>query len=68
MENHEFSEHARDMLKERNIEESWVEQVVTDPDRREEKKDGTVASSGRLRFVGGVTFGLSSIQPQSRQG
>jgi len=41
------------MLKERNIEESWVEQVVKDPDRREEKKDGTVDFIGAIEVCGG---------------
>ncbi|MFQ5895471.1 MAG: DUF4258 domain-containing protein [Nitrospinota bacterium] len=39
---HEFSQHARDMLKERNIREAWVRLAVENPEKREPKEDGTV--------------------------
>lgn len=35
---YEFSEHARDMLKEREIKEEWVKQTLEKPDREEGKK------------------------------
>ena len=39
---YELSEHAYDMLKERNIQESWVKLAIEDPDIKEFKDDGTV--------------------------
>ena len=39
---YEFSEHAHDMLKERSIREAWVRLVLEEPERKEEKEDGTV--------------------------
>jgi len=41
---YEFSEHAYDMLQERNIREDWVKLVMEDPERREPMDDGTVHS------------------------
>ena len=38
----ELSEHAYDMLQERNIREDWVKLVMEDPERREPMDDGTV--------------------------
>jgi len=40
----ELSEHAYDMLQERNIREDWVKLVMEDPERREPMDDGTVHS------------------------
>lgn len=42
MVDYEFSEHACDMLDERNIAESWVALALEKPERTEEKEDGTV--------------------------
>lgn len=39
---HEFSEHAYDMLKERNVSEVWVKLVIEEPEMKELKDDGTV--------------------------
>lgn len=39
---YEFSEHAYDMLKERNIRESWVKLAIEDPEKKEPKDDGTI--------------------------
>ncbi|MBS3909095.1 MAG: DUF4258 domain-containing protein [Actinobacteria bacterium] len=39
---HEFSEHAYDMLKERNISETWVKLAIEEPEMKESKDDGTV--------------------------
>lgn len=38
----EFSEHAYDMLKERNIKKEWIRLAMEEPDKKEEKNDGTV--------------------------
>ncbi|MFH1485438.1 MAG: DUF4258 domain-containing protein [Chloroflexota bacterium] len=42
MPDYEFSEHAYVMLKERNIQEVWVQRAIENPDVKEEKQDGTV--------------------------
>jgi hypothetical protein len=42
MKQFEFSEHASDMLKERNIKKSWVELTLENPDLKEEKEDGSI--------------------------
>jgi hypothetical protein len=39
---YEFSEHASDMLRERNIQEAWVKLAIEDPEKKELKDDGTV--------------------------
>lgn len=39
---YEFSEHAYDMLKERNIREAWVQLVLDNPEKKESMDDGTV--------------------------
>jgi hypothetical protein len=39
---YEFSEHAYVMLRERNIEEAWVQSVMQNPDKKELKDDGTI--------------------------
>ena len=39
---YEFSEHAYDMLKERNISETWVKLAMEEPKMKESKDDGTV--------------------------
>ena len=39
---YEFSEHACDMMKERNIKETWVRLTIEDPEKREPKDDGMV--------------------------
>ncbi|MDI6816347.1 MAG: DUF4258 domain-containing protein [Actinomycetota bacterium] len=38
---YEFSEHAYDMLKERNISETWVKPAMEEPEMKESKDDGT---------------------------
>lgn len=42
MTKYEFSEHAYEMLKERNIKEKWVKSTIENPDKKELKSDGTV--------------------------
>jgi hypothetical protein len=37
---YEFSEHAYDMLRERNIQEAWVELALEDPEKKQPKDDG----------------------------
>lgn len=39
---YEFSEHAYDMLRERNIQEAWVKLAIEDPEKKELKDDRTV--------------------------
>jgi len=39
---YEFSEHAHDMLRERNIQEEWVKLALEDPQRKEFRDDGTI--------------------------
>jgi len=39
---YELSEHARQMMRERNIREAWVKLAMENPDRQEHKDDGTV--------------------------
>ena len=39
---YEFSEHAYDMLRERNIQQSWVKLAIENPEKKELKDDGTV--------------------------
>jgi hypothetical protein len=36
----EFANHARDMLRERNIPEDWVQRTIRSPDRIEVRPDG----------------------------
>lgn len=42
MTEYEFSGHAYDMLKERNIREVWVRLAMENPERKELEDDGTV--------------------------
>lgn len=42
MNEYEFSEHAYDMLRERNIQEFWVKLRIENPEKKEPKDDGTV--------------------------
>ena len=37
-----YSEHARNVMKEREIPDDWVELTVNEPERKESKEDGTV--------------------------
>ena len=53
MVDYELSEHARDMLRERDIPEDWVRLAVEDP--KEPKDDGTVHYTG-YRAVWGTVF------------
>ncbi len=39
---YEFSEHAYEMLKERNIKNEWVDKTIGEPDDKESKADGTI--------------------------
>ncbi len=38
---YKLTTHARDMIKERQISENWVEDAMSNPDHTEEKEDGT---------------------------
>lgn len=53
MVDYEFSEHASDMLKERNIQEDWVRLAIEDPERKERKEDGTVHCIRAIEQYGG---------------
>lgn len=50
---YELSEHAYDMLKERNIQESWVKLAIEDPEIKEFKDDGTVHYIRAIEQYGG---------------
>ncbi len=50
---YEFSEHASDMLKERNIQEDWVKLAMEDPERKEIKEDRTVHYIRAIEQYGG---------------
>jgi len=39
---YELSEHAYDMMKERNIREDWVKIALETPEKKEVKDDGTI--------------------------
>jgi hypothetical protein len=39
---YEFSEHAYEMMRERNIQKDWVKLAIEDPERKEQMDDGTV--------------------------
>ncbi len=42
MAEYEFSGHAYDMLRERDIPEAWVKMAIDEPEKREAKEDGTI--------------------------
>jgi hypothetical protein len=50
---YEFSEHAYDMLRERNIRESWVKLAMEDPEKKEPQDDGTVHHIRAIEQYGG---------------
>ncbi len=50
---YEFSEHAREMLRERNILEAWVERVLEEPEITEWKEDGTLHYLRAIEEFGG---------------
>jgi hypothetical protein len=37
-----YTEHALDMLEERKIKKTWVQLALEDPERKEQKEDGTI--------------------------
>ncbi|MBI2852948.1 MAG: DUF4258 domain-containing protein [Chloroflexi bacterium] len=48
-----FTAHAEDMLKERNIALEWVERTIAEPMRTERNEDGTVHYLKPIREHGG---------------
>lgn len=50
---YEFSEHAYDMLRERNIRDSWVKLTIEDPEKKELKEDGTIHYIRAIEQYGG---------------
>jgi len=50
---YEFSEHAYDMLKERNIQEAWVKLTMENPEKKEPKDDGTIHYIRAIEEYGG---------------
>lgn len=62
---YEFSEHAADMLKERNIRDAWVKLAMAEPERKEEKGDGTVHYLRAIEEHGGRYLRLV-VDPASR--
>ncbi len=53
MTEYQFSEHAYDMLRERQIREEWVNLATEDPDKEEVKEDGTVHYIRAIQDHGG---------------
>ena len=53
---YEVSEHAYEMLRERNIEEAWVKLAVENPDTKEAKDDGTVHYVRAIEEIWGTAF------------
>ena len=50
---YEFTDHAYDMLKERNIREEWVRLAIEEPEREEKAEDGTVHYIRAIEQYGG---------------
>ncbi len=50
---YEFSEHAYDMLRPRNIRETWVVLALEEPGNKEPKEDGTVHYIRAIEECGG---------------
>ena len=50
---YEFSEHAYEMLKEREINEDWVKLAIEDSEKNEIKDDGTVHYIRSIDAYGG---------------
>ena len=50
---YECSEHAREMLRERNILEAWVKRVLEEPEITEWKEDGTLHDLRAIEEFGG---------------
>lgn len=42
MTDYELTEHALDMLKERNIKKDWIRLAMDEPEKKEPKNDGTI--------------------------
>jgi hypothetical protein len=49
MPDYEFSEHARDMLRERNIREEWVWRTIQTPSSKTRGKDGNMHYTKPIR-------------------
>ena len=52
MVSYKFSEHAYDILRERNIQESWVKSAMEHPDKKETMPDGAVHYVKRIKEFG----------------
>ncbi len=50
---YQVSQHARDMLRERKISETWVKLAMEDPERQEMKAGGTVHYGRAIKECGG---------------
>ena len=50
---YEMSEHAYEMLRERNIQEAWVKSAIENPDKKEVNDDGTVHYIRAIEEYGG---------------
>lgn len=64
---YEFSEHAYDMLRERNIRDSWVKLTIEDPEKKELKEDGTIHYIRAIEQYGGRYLGVvvnPDVRPQ----
>ena len=64
---YEFSEHALEMLRERNIQQAWVELATEDPQKRERMDDGTIHYVRAIDEYGGRYLRVvvnPDVQPQ----
>ncbi len=52
MNNYEYSKHAYNMIEERGIRESWVKDALENPERVEQKDDGTAHYLKRVEEFG----------------
>lgn len=67
MSEYEFSEHAREMLKERSIQKSWVRKAIEQPETKETQEDGTVHYIRTIDEFGGRHLRVvvnPDVQPQ----
>jgi len=62
----EFSNHARDMLVERNVPEDWIWRVLKDPDKKDLGKDGNTHYTKAVKERGGRILHIvvnQNVQP-----
>ena len=50
---YELSEHASDVVRERNIQEEWIKLTMEDPERKEPQDEGTIHYLRPIKEYGG---------------